>query len=616
MTPRGRFDLSGLSQRWQLPAAAGFARRLAAHDSAVSVIALLLVLGLSFWAWEPLVAPGLLVTHDGQQALWIYEVDRCFDDGQLPCRWLPDMAFGFGQPLFNYLAPLAYYVGELVHLIGFSIVDSLRIAFILGFLLSGALMFLFARGLWGNWGGALAAVFYVYAPYHALDVYVRGALSEHFAVAFFPGVLWAIQKVLSEGKLHHVLLLALFSTCVVLSHTLMAMILSPAAFLWAGLVIWQTKRIDRAYLLVLAELWALALAAFFVLPVLFERDLIHIEEVATGYFNFRDHFASWDQLFLSRSWGFGVSVPGTGDGMSFQIGWLHWGVAAASLLAAPFLFRARNLPLAALALFFPLFWASVFLTHEWSRFVWDTIPDLKWVQFPWRFLTLTMLMSSLLAGALLSACKGRPWLSLAVFALLTAAVIGLNVEFFRAGGKLSVTDAENFSGERFRQQTSVWGPFYLPIDVGVLPEQHAGPPVEATRGRALVSHLEQGSHSLTFEAEVSDGSGARMRAAVFDFPGWTVRVDGEVVPHTPEDRTGVITFTVPGGTHDVALNLEDTGVREAGNLLSLSAWALFGLVAAGWVARGGRRAIIARSAGRPSPPTTEVVAKKTDAAGQ
>ena len=596
MTPPGRFDLSGFSQRWNLPAAAGYARRLAGHDGAVCVLALLLVLGLSFWAWEPLLAPGLIKTHDGQQALWIYEVDRCFDDGQIPCRWLPDMAFGFGQPLFNYLSPLAYYVGELVHLTGFSIVDSLRIAFILGFLLSGALMFLFAKGLWGNWGGALAAVFYVYAPYHALDVYVRGALSEHFAIAFFPGVLWGIQKVLSEGKLHQVLLLALFSSFLVLSHTLMAMVLFPAAVSWAGIVIWQTKRIDRVYLLLGAELWALALAAFFVVPVLFERDLVHIDEVATGYFNFHDHFASWDQLFLSRSWGFGLSVPGTGDGMSFQIGWLHWGAAAASLLTAPLLLRARRPALATLALFLLLFSASVFMTHEGSKFVWEAIPDLKWVQFPWRYLSLTMLMSSLLAGGLLSSCRGRPWLSLALFAVLAAAVIGLNAEFFRVGGKLDISDAENFSGERFRQQTSVWGTFYLPIDVAVLPQRHADPLAEATDGRVMVSQLEQGSASLTFETEVSDGSDARMRAAVFDFPDWTVRVDGEVVRHAPEELTGAITFTVPSGTHRVALDLEDTAVRKAGNFLSLSAWALFFLVAAVGAARKGRRAIIARSA--------------------
>ncbi len=582
-------SFSRFTQGRALSVTVRYAKRLGAHDSLTFALTLFVVVGLSFWAWEPLVTPGIIITKDGQQALWLYEVDRCFQDGQLPCRWLPDMAYGYGQPLFNYLAPVPYYIGEVVHLLGFSILDSLKAVFILGFLLSAGLMVLFARELWGNLGSAVAAVFYVYAPYHALDVYHRGDLGEHFAIALFPGILWAIYRVVKDGRPYQVLLLALFSSLLLLSHTLMTMIFFPVAALWAVVVVWQTGRLDRAYLLALAELWALGLAAFFVLPVLFERNLAHIDEAATGYFDFRQHFAFWDQLFLSRFWGFGLSVGGPNDGMSFQIGWLHWGLAGISIFAAPFIWRAHRLAFVALILFFLLFWAGVLMTHEWSKFIWEKVPDLKWVQFPWRFLALIILMSSLLAGSLFSLSKARLWLSLLLFGVLVGAVIGLNREFFvRVGGKLDISDAENFSGERFEQQTFNWGVYYLPIAVPAPPQEPDSFKVQVLYGQATVSRIGQGSDFLTFGS--TSNSVAKMRVAIFDFPNWRVRVDGRVVPHG-HDGTGAITFDLPSGRHQIALNLEDTAIRKIANYLSLLSWALFAVAAFALLAKKTRRAL-------------------------
>ena len=65
-------------------------------------------------------------------------------------------------------------------------------------------------------------------------------------------------------------------------------------------------------------------------------------------------------------------------------------------------------------------------------------------------------------------------------------------------------------------------------------------------------------------------------------------MDGKVVPHG-HDGIGAITFDLPGGSHQVALNLEDTAVRKIGDYLSLASWALFALVALGWaVQKAGR----------------------------
>ena len=73
-----------------------------------------LVLSLSL-LWPLLVAPSFK-HHDDVSIIRLYEMDRCFKDGQIPCRWVPDLGNLYGYPLFNYYAPLPYYFGWLIYL--------------------------------------------------------------------------------------------------------------------------------------------------------------------------------------------------------------------------------------------------------------------------------------------------------------------------------------------------------------------------------------------------------------------------------------------------------------------------------------------------------------------
>ena len=115
-----------------------------------------------FWSCRDLFKKGYFSIHDDLQVGRLYQMDLCFRDGQLPCRWVPDMGYGYGYPLFNYYPPLPYYFGELIHIIGFSIIDSTKVMFIAGFVISAILMFLFGRKLWGDWEVCFPR-FYIYS---------------------------------------------------------------------------------------------------------------------------------------------------------------------------------------------------------------------------------------------------------------------------------------------------------------------------------------------------------------------------------------------------------------------------------------------------------------------
>jgi hypothetical protein len=65
-----------------------------------------------------------------------------------------------------------------------------------------------------------------------------------------------------------------------------------------------------------------------------------------------------------------------------------------------------------------------------------------------------------------------------------------------------------------------------------------------------------------------------MHDTVFYYPGWTVKVDQREVAISPQPVTGLLTFEVPAGTHEVTLELRPTYVRSAARNVSLGAAAV------------------------------------------
>ena len=74
----------------------------------------LLGLALSISLLWPLFVASSFTHHDDVEMIRLYEMDQCFKDHQIPCRWVPDLGGIYGYPLFNYYAPLPYYFGELI----------------------------------------------------------------------------------------------------------------------------------------------------------------------------------------------------------------------------------------------------------------------------------------------------------------------------------------------------------------------------------------------------------------------------------------------------------------------------------------------------------------------
>lgn len=535
-----------------------------------TIISILAIILLSIFSWWYMVKPGFFSMHDDMQFMRLYELDKCFKDDQIPCRWVPDLGYGYGYPLFNYYSPLPYYLGEAIHLVfGTSFIDTVKILFALGFVLSGIFMFFLAREFWGNLGGFLSAIFYIYAPYHAMDVYVRGAMGEHWALVWFPLILLAVYKVVKEGGHRWTLALALSFGLLLLSHNLMSIPFSVVALFWGMMWLFLTKNYRKILPLGAGVIWAIFLAAFFLLPVLFEKRFVHVETMLIGYFNYLAHFVTIKQLFFKTDWGWETSVYGPDDMMPFMIGILHWGlVVINAILVALFWRREKTLPLLFTGGFLTFFFfGTAFMIHQRSTPIWQTIKILEYLQFPWRFLALVIFFASFSAGAVVVFLKSQRLKYLLAGFLILGLLFSVK-DYFRAEKRYDISDKDRLSGEAWQLALTSAIFDYLPIYARYPPDKEAPKEPQIISGEAKVLSLEKGTNWQKFRISVSSDS-ATVQLSLYDFPGWTVWLDGQKVNTRHDNFLGLITFEIPPGEHQVKAKLLNTPIRNLGNFLSL-----------------------------------------------
>jgi len=193
---------------------------------------ILLLLLLFLPAISGLLRPGYFSMHDDLQVFRLYELDKCVKDGQIPCRWVPDAGYGYGYPLMQYYPPMPYYPAEVLHLFGVNFFWAAKIMFILAFVLSGLAMYLLTKEFFGILPAIVAAVFYVYAPYHSVDIYVRGAMNEAWGMVWFPLIFLYAYKIITQNKPLDRIKFAVSFASLLLSHNVMTLIFAPSLAIW------------------------------------------------------------------------------------------------------------------------------------------------------------------------------------------------------------------------------------------------------------------------------------------------------------------------------------------------------------------------------------------------
>src|SRR3989338_676782 len=498
---------------------------------------------------------GLPITHDGiDHVARIANFYQSLSEGNLIPRWAGNLNWGYGHPILMFLYPLPSYIASIFHFLGFSLIDSIKLVFAASYVLSGLTMFLWVKNFLGEKEGLVASVLYLFAPYRFVDMYVRGAIGEHVAFIFPPLILYFLYK-LSENrneildKKTFLLTLggALSLGGFILSHNAISLIFAPFILFYALFLVWQNKKYKNPATSFIT-MFALggAVSAFFWFPAFFEgkytlRDIVTAGTYASSFVN--------PVSLIYSPWNFG----GTGQ-FSVQIGLLNI-LAVLSLPLVLKKLKERRL-LIFYVFAFSYFLISVFFMLAISNPLYNILTTLQKLQFPWRFLSVSIFMASIMGAFLVYSIPKKQ----KVFAagLIIIASITLSFNYWKVKGYL------------YRDDSSLRGIYKSTTDTGEsapiwsvrFMEKESKDTIEIIEGEAVIKKLARNSAKHSYEIDVITDN-ARIKENTLYFPGWKIFADGTSLNLQFQDpnHRGLMTFNLSKGHHKVYAVFEETKLR-------------------------------------------------------
>lgn len=523
------------------------------------------VLFVSIGTIFPLFSFGFFPIHDDTQVARVSQMAKALSDGHIPVRWVKDLGYGYGYPLFNFYAPLPYYLGGLLNTLGMDALSSTKAMMAIGVVLSGVTMYLFARSFWGELGGIASALLYVYSYYHAVEIYVRGAVGEFWAYSFLPLLFYGLWKVSQERKWKWTIVASLGYAGVILSHNLTALMTTPFVVIATLLYCYiafrnkNKKRSSISYNLS-SIILGLGVSAFYWIPALFELSFTNVASQVGGEADFRDHFVCLSQLWQSP-WGFGGSTPGCIDGMSFKAGKLHLILAVLSFPILLKVYKTHKKESLGIVLSIFVFLSALFMAVEISKPVWEMFSPLSFVQYPWRFLIFVAFATSFLGGAILWFLRRNNLLQWGSFSVIVVLLIAFHAKAFEPQTIFPRTSADYLSDENVLWKTSKISDEYMPKDF-----QKPRYVEDVVRNRVSIGQIvSDKTQELTFF--VNQSREERVLVRIAPFPAWRVFIDGEDVAYGKSDEG--ISFIIPKGRHEVRVAFIETPVEKMSNALSI-----------------------------------------------
>ena len=508
--------------------------------------------------------PGLPQTHDAETHVSRAAVfSKSILEGNIFPRWAGPLNWRYGTPSIMFLYPGLSYFSALIHLATkMQFITIFKLLMVLGYIGSGIFWYRWMRALgFSPFPALISSLFYLLAPYRLVNIFVRGALGEHIGFFFFPLIMLMATRLGLTGKTIYASGLALSVAGLVLSHNLSALMYLPLIVIYPVVLIGiHRKKPLHLKIYFGTILLGLSLSAFFWLPAILESKYTLASWIFAAQQSYATNFLAFRQLIWSP-WGYGWSEPGIDrDGMSFQVGIAQWLVILAGIgLLIKFSKRELLLLKSGLALVI----VGIFLSLPVSLSLWQQISLLQKFQFPWRFLSLIVIGSSLISAIVADKFKYSKIISLA---LLISPIL-FTWPYWRIAGPSNLTErflAVDYVGTSDTGETT-------PIWAVRFQEKFPKAPIEIVSSQGTVEIKNLNKLMQKHEFEVLATGPSRIVDNTLYFPGWKVYVDGVETPIEQQDRNwrGLITFPVPAGRHAVKVIFEETGLRKFADALSM-----------------------------------------------
>jgi 6-pyruvoyl-tetrahydropterin synthase related domain len=414
-----------------------------------------------------------------------------------------------------------------------------------------------------------AGVLFAVNPYHLVTVYWRSDFAELLASALIPlAVLFALRTATAPRRSFAPL--ALVTAAVCLSNAPAAVVVTYGI----GLILVVVAVRERSVLPLIYGGGALALgfalASFYIVPAMVEQPWVNISEVLAQGLRYPENF-----LFTR-------TVDAEHTRFNFIVSW----VAVAVIVATIATIIIEKFPTLALRRVGhpPLWWAmaalaatSTVLMVPLASPAWAYLPELRYVQFPWRWLLMLDVAFALCVTAALGHLRGTWRRAGWVAALAGLAIIGFCLtrsNWWDPGG------AADFYEEHFSK-----GAGYFGVDeYGPRGSDH----YDLDQKAPLVSlRPNRGEGSASVKVEQWGAGGGRLvvyspwpvtaALRLLNYPAWRVEVNGKAACTASSEHTRQMLVPLPAGTSRLQLSFVATPDRLWSD--AVSAVALLALLA-------------------------------------
>ncbi len=501
----------------------------------------LLLIFLTIPLLLPFLRKGYFVTHDGEWAIVrLSAFHFALRDGQLPPRWAGNLFHTYGYPVLNFNYPLPPIIGEILHLLGFSFVDSVKGVFILSVVFSAVFFYLFLNEIFSQSTALLGTIFYLYYPFRMVDLYVRGSVGESLVFALLPLVYWSLIKLKKRKNKRWLAISSLSTALLILAHNSLALVSLPFIFLFMIYLFFLKKDNQSFFLFLVSVLLAFTLSCFFWLPALYEKQWTNLlPEIITKPTH---HFVELKELI----------IPKNTPSLSFQLGLVHLVFA---LLSLWFLFFKK---FNYLVLFFVFVLSiNLFFLFPVSKIFWEKLPLLVFVSYPWRLMVPLGFYLSIISSYFLVFFNQT-----VKFLIITLIFLVL---FFMTKTNRQPAVYINKDDMYYitNQSTTIEGDENTPLWVKEPPKIAPKEKIEL-KGSYQIEKLK----SNLIEFSVAATQPQEVRVNTLYYPGWRVFVDGKERVVNYENSKGVISFKLFPEDKHVKLVFQETTLRLIADIIS------------------------------------------------
>jgi 6-pyruvoyl-tetrahydropterin synthase related domain len=526
-----------------------------------------LPLGLCFFLSLLMVLPffwlGSASGHDFEfhVASWL-DVSGQWKEGILFPRWSEWTNHGFGEPRFIFYPPLSWILGAaLILLTPGSAAPIVYIVFVQTF--AGLSAYLLLRKLAHRRAAILAAACYAINPNALLMTYLRSDFAEQLACAFFPLLLLAALRLAnllddSPAKRSSIALFAVPYAAVWLSNAPAAVIASYSMallFAWAALSQRSWQPLLRGSL---ALSLGLGLAAFYIVPAAYEQRWVNIgQALSSGLLPLQNFLFTWIN--------------------DAEHTWFNWIAslcalllivifALAALASRSLAQTSRNRPIGIALLLLGA--AATLLTLRFTLPFWNYIPKLRFIQFPWRWMSIIALVAACFLAFAMQ--RRRAWLWFAAILLLSAPLAYFQIQntWWDDDDLPTMRDAlvhgQGFDGT---DEYDPLGDDHLNLPTGAPPVKILSPDSETVSVPDAHFQIRRWSANRK-QLRVETPSEARVALRLLNYPAWRVTVNGKTISPDRLDDINQMIVPVEPGTSDIAVVFTRTQDRTLGDAVS------------------------------------------------